>query len=271
LELAKLDSQIALQASMLRYAEKSASRQHRLQLEGLASEQQAQTATESALTQSSKLRELERQRLMADGERLALEGDLKDAPLKSGSDIARLEREVSTVEQDLAAVEARRELVVPAPESGTVTAVQVEPGDRPDLKVPLVSIVPSGSMLESHLFCPSRSIGFLKVGQRVLLRYQAYPYQKFGHHEGVVIGISRSALNPGELPAQLAGLTSLVGTGEPVYRIRVRLMSQTVNAYGAPVPLQPGMQLDADVVIERRRLIEWMLEPLYTLTGSLRR
>ena len=44
--------------------------------------------------------------------------------------------------------------------------------------------------------------------------------------------------------------------------------SQTATAYGAPVPLQPGMQLEADVLIERRRLIEWMLDPLLTLTGK---
>jgi membrane fusion protein len=270
-EQAKLDSEIAIQASQLAYAEKSAIRERGLQREGLASEQQAQAAEEGALDQRAKLRELERTRLTGDRDRLALEGELRDAPLKSASDLARIERDTEAVELQLAEVEARREIVVSAPEAGTVAAIQVEVGERPDLKVPLVSIVPSGSLLESPLFLPSRAIGFLRVGQRVLLRYQAYPYQKFGHQEGVVVGISRSAVNPGELPAQLAGLTSLVGTGEPVYRVRVRLARQTVVAYGATVPLQPGMQLDADVVIERRRLIEWMFEPLFTLTGSLGR
>jgi membrane fusion protein len=79
-------------------------------------------------------------------------------------------------------------------------------------------------------------------------------------------------LSPAELPAQLAGLTSLTGVAagaatEPIYRITVRLASQTVTAYGAQVPLQPGMTLEADVALERRRLFEWVLDPLYAVTG----
>ncbi len=110
-------------------------------------------------------------------------------------------------------------------------------------------------------------------GQRVLLRYQAYPYQKFGHYEGTVTSVSRSAVSPGELPPQLASNTGVTGaaTGgaaEPVYRITVALARQTVTAYGEQVRLQPGMQLEADVALETRRLYEWVLEPLYTITGK---
>jgi membrane fusion protein len=88
-----------------------------------------------------------------------------------------------------------------------------------------------------------------------------------------VASISRSAVSPGELPPQLAGISSLTastsGAGaEPVYRITVKLKRQTVTAYGQPVPLQAGMQLEADVELETRRLYEWVLDPLYTLTGK---
>jgi membrane fusion protein len=51
----------------------------------------------------------------------------------------------------------------------------------------------------------------------------------------------------------------------------VSLESQMITAYGQSLPLQPGMQLEADVVIERRRLIEWILDPLFTLTGKWNR
>jgi membrane fusion protein len=119
------------------------------------------------------------------------------------------------------------------------------------------------------LFSPSRDIGFVRPGQRVLLRYQAFPYQKFGQYEGVVSGVSRSALSPGDLSQQLPGLSSLYGVNEPVYRITVELKTQAATAYGATVPLQPGMQLEASVVMETRTLVEWMLEPLFTLTGTL--
>jgi membrane fusion protein len=67
---------------------------------------------------------------------------------------------------------------------------------------------------------------------------------------------------------QLAGLTSLYGSNEPVYRVTVTLAKQNVIAYGEEMPLQPGMQLEADVLLESRRLVEWMLEPLYSISGK---
>lgn len=267
-ELAQFDSSIALQEERVRLVQKSEARKREIHDTGLISDQELQAALESRLEQETRLRDLRRARIASQRERLVLESDLEDAPLKSRTDVANVDRDIAQVEQDLAAVEARREIVIPAPESGTITSVQAERGGRADPNVPLVSLVPAGSKLVAHLFSPSRSMGFLRPGQRVLLRYDSYPYQKFGRYEGMLAGISRSALNPRELSAQLAGLTSLTGSDEPVYRVTVSLGSQAVTVYGRPVSLQPGMQLEADVLIEKRRLIEWVLNPWFSLTGT---
>jgi membrane fusion protein len=110
---------------------------------------------------------------------------------------------------------------------------------------------------------PSRAVGFIEPGDTVLLRYQAYPYQKFGHQTGRVARISRSALSAAELQS-ISGFNS---NGEPLYRVTVRLARQAVTAYGKPEALRPGMLLEADVLGERRRLIEWIFAPLYSVTG----
>jgi membrane fusion protein len=267
-EQKQLGEEIALQRQRLQLAKNTAARQQQLRQRGFISDQQLQQAEEGQLEQDARLGALERTRLTTERERRTLEGELKDLPLKAHAQIATIERGISAMEQDLAAVEARRQIIVPAPQDGTVTAIQAEQGGSANTAVPLLSIVPLGSKLEAHLFSPSRAIGFVRPGQRVLLRYQAYPYQKFGHYEGTVAHVSRSALSPGELPSQLSGLTALYGASEPVYRVTVALLSQTVTAYGQPVALQPSMQLEADVVIESRKLFEWVLDPLYTLTGK---
>jgi len=80
-----------------------------------------------------------------------------------------------------------------------------------------------------------------------------------------VTRVSRSAVNPGESNA-------LAGSGqatEPYYRVLVALDAQTVMAYGKPESLRPGMALEADILSERRRLYEWLLEPLYSLRGTM--
>ena len=132
---------------------------------------------------------------------------------------------------------------------------------------PLLSLLPGDGTLEAELLVPSRAIGFIEPGDSVLLRFQAYPYQKFGHHQGRVERISRSALNP----AEVGSLVGSAQAGEPLYRVTVKLAGQTVMAYGNAEALKPGMLLEADVLGERRRLIEWIFEPLFSLRGKFSR
>ncbi len=51
--------------------------------------------------------------------------------------------------------------------------------------------------------------------------------------------------------------------------MRVRLDASSVKAYGTEIPLRPGLTLTADVEIDRRSLIRWMLDPLFAFTGKL--
>lgn len=245
------------------------------QAQGYISEMRLQQVQAELIEQRTKLGAAERGYLAAQREIMNVEADRADLPLRFARDDAALGRSIAQLEQERAEAEARREIVVSAPHDGTVTAILAVPGAKADTGAPLLSIVPPAMQLEAHLYGPSRAIGFVRPGQRVLMRYQAYPFQRFGHYEGVVASVSRAALSPGELPPQLAGLFSLTGLAggsgaEPIYRITVTLGSQSVTAYGAQVPLQAGMTLEADVALERRRLYQWMLDPLYAVTGQLR-
>jgi membrane fusion protein len=96
----------------------------------------------------------------------------------------------------------------------------------------------------------------------VLLRFLAYPHQKFGSQAARVVAISKNPLAPAEL-----GFSPTDGSREPVYRIKAALGSQTIQAYGRAEPLQAGMQVEADIQLDRRRLIEWIFEPVLSLAG----
>ena len=60
-----------------------------------------------------------------------------------------------------------------------------------------------------------------------------------------------------------------VALQEPVYRVQVALDQQEIRAYGTTVPLQSGMLLNADIVLEQRSLLSWLLEPILSLKGRL--
>lgn len=181
------------------------------------------------------------------------------------ADKAVFQRDLAALEQEQVETEARGALAVSAPVTGVVATQLVKPGQAVQAGQPLLSLLPGNGTLEAELLVPSRAIGFIEPGDRVLLRYQAYPYQKFGHQQGRVARISRSALNQGELQTLLGSATQ----SEPLYRVTVRLAKQAITAYGKPELLKPGMALEADVLGEKRRLIEWVFEPLYSLKGKV--
>lgn len=248
-------------------AQEAAERLRPLLEKGLVTAIRMDAADANRLDQTLKLRTLERQQTAVERERLTLEAERDALPLKSAEKLANLDRNIASLEQELAMAEARRQIVISAAQAGTITALRAGQGSSVNTTLPLLSIVPIGSELTAQLFLPSKAAGFIRAGQEVRLRYGAFPYQKFGQYAGRVVDVSRSTVSPHELGIQLAGLTTLLRGDEPVYLVTVRLARQTVTAYGEPVALQPGMQVQADVVVETRSLIEWMFDPLYTLTG----
>jgi membrane fusion protein len=263
-----MEEEIALQKTRTDMARQWETRLRDLQKIGFVLEQQVRSAAEDTVEQAARGQTLERNLITLGRERAALEGELKDIPLRIAAQEETVKRGLAVTARDLAETEARRALTIPAPQAGTVTAIHATPGAAVHPETPLLSIVPRGSRLQAHLYAPSRAVGFVRAGQRVLLRYRAYPYQKFGHYRGTIASVSRSVIEPSELPPGFASGGAPGGSGEPLYRIVVDLERQDVTAYGKAVPLQSGMQLDADILLDRRRLYEWVLDPLFTLTGS---
>ncbi|MBD9356306.1 HlyD family secretion protein [Methylomonas albis] len=269
-ELAKLDSQIEGQKSRVQLSTETLSRYEGLLAQDYISREQLQQKQEELLDQRNRLQGQERDRISVNRELTALHYELANLSVKQQKQLAQIEREITSTAQELTESEAKRRLVITAPETGIATAVSAEVGQAVDTSKPLVSVVPNGAILQAHLYAPSKAVGFVKAGDAVLLRYQAYPYQKFGHAEGKVISVSKTAI-PGN---ELAGIGNLSngaagGNNEPLYRVTVDIAAQTINAYGKPQHLQAGMLLEADVLQDTRRLYEWVLEPLYSLTGKL--
>lgn len=265
-EADELTAEIVLQQERLALSEQAVAWQQSLQSRKIGLERELQAAEEGALDQALALQGLERERAALRRSQLELSADLQEVPHLRELQLAQVDRSIAELDQYLAEAEAAREVVIPAPQAGTVTALQAFPGKTVGPDEPLMTLVPVGSKLEARLYGPSRAIGFVRPGQRARLRYEAFPHQKFGLYEGVVRSVSRSTISPTELTDEVARLPGLV-PGEPVYRVTIELETQNVKAYGEAVPLQPGMHLEADIHIETRRVYQWVLDPLYSLTG----
>jgi membrane fusion protein len=265
-EQANLRHQLVGQRARLDLANAAVKRASLLLARGYIATEMMQQKQADLLDQRSRLQALERDKISVARELQAQQSELTSLPLRQHNQLAQIERLLTSTDQEWTENEGKRRLAITAPESGLATAVTAEAGQTVDGTKPLVSIMPGGAVLQAHLYAPSRAIGFIRPADRVLLRYQAFPYQKFGHAEGVVASVSRTAL----AATEIVGMpTASASNGEPLYRITVVLARQTITAYGKPQPLQAGMLVDADILQEKRRLYEWVLEPLYSLTGKL--
>lgn len=270
-ELAQMHAEADLQGQRMKLATNAQLRLESLRLQNFVSDAQLQAKAEEVLSIRAQVQALERQRAMHQREIDKLLAQRREVPLQAQALRGEIERDLAALVQQTAEADAGRRITLRAPQDGIVTAVLVQQGQSVGESSTLASLLPSNALLQAHLFAPSSAIGFIRPEQAVLLRYQAFPYQKFGHQPGRVLQVARSPVPAGALAWGEAGAVSsamaAAAATDPVYRITVTLEQQSVSAYGQAQPLVPGMQLDADIQLDRRRLIEWLFEPLLGLAG----
>jgi membrane fusion protein len=133
--------------------------------------------------------------------------------------------------------------------------------------VPLVTIVPSGSKLQVHLYGPSRSTGLVRKGQRVSLRFEAFPFQRYGLVKGYVSSVSGSAVNPTELPLELSGLVNS-SASDSLYKVVVDIDDANGRNTNKNLELAPGMKVQANVILETRPLYKWIVSPAESVVKS---
>ena len=268
-EVASLALEADLQRQRLTLAEQAQARLESLRADKFVSAAQVQTKAEDVLGLKAQLQALERQRSAQLREVATLQAQMRELPLRAQTQRGEIDRDMALLTQQSAENEARQRLVVRAPQDGVVSGVLAAVGQTVTPGVALASLLPSGAKLQAHLFAPSSAVGFVRPDQRVQLRYQSFPYQKFGQQSGTVVQVSRSPLLAPELAGLALQAIAAVGIAEPMYRITVQLDQQSVAAYGQAQPLAPGMQLEADVMLDRRRLIEWLFEPVLGIVGRV--
>lgn len=253
-----LRAMIDAQTERVGLAEAGAARYAAMRTERFVSAEQVNAKREQLLDQRARLKSLERELIAVRRSHADVAHELAALPMRYRAEHAELERAVASARRERSEAQARRTLVVAAPLDGTATAVQGEIGQVVDGSVPLAAILPD-TALHAELYVPSRAAGFIGVGDRVALRLRAYPHARFGHADGTIASLARTALAARELAGGRLDPAAL-GTG-PFYRVTVTLARQSIVAGDKRATLRAGMLLDAELPRETRRLYQWILDP----------
>lgn len=182
------------------------------------------------------------------------------------TELVEANRQLSDLRQELAKAELyEKASVLTAPVSGTVQQLQVHTiGEVVQAGQQLMIIVPDGMHYEVEGTLLNKDKGFVREGQNVRIKLDAFPYTRYGTLSGQVVDISNDAVS------QHSGMDNPLAGGGPaggspaelVFPIRISLKATTIEADGETVPITSGMMVTAEVKTGNKRVIEYLLDPL---------
>ncbi len=261
-EVVQIETEIKLQGQRVTSAKEQAKRFQQLAKEKFVSDIVARQKQDEATDQEIRVQTLRRQKSTLERDLSTAQLEEPAIALRARSQEEQKTREISVVQQSLAQEDAKRETIIQAPITGVVTNIAIASGQSVTADSPFATILPAGSKLQAEMLVPTRAIGFVTKGKDVVMRYEAFPYERFGQYHGVIADVSQTVWSPGDKIGPLA-------VREAAYRITVKLDKQTVAAMGQEIPLRSGMLVNADILLDKRSLLEWVFEPLLQLRSRL--
>ncbi|WMS86049.1 HlyD family secretion protein [Pleionea litopenaei] len=259
-EIDQLKQQVSTSEERYLLSEKRLRDYQQLNKKGHISNEKLDQQYELLLDHKFSRDEYNRQLLVKKNKKEDLAFQLQQIPMRLAIAQSELDQQLSSIQQQILNIESQRSFTLHAPSDGRVTALQSYTGQSIKRNMPVLAIMPEGASFEAELFVPTRAIGFVQKDQKVVIRYTAFPYQRYGLYQGNIVRVSEVIMRPDELPVP-------VTLDEPVYRVTVSLNQQQVTAYGQSFPLQAGMLLEGDIILENLSLLDWLLDPIYSLQG----
>ncbi|MDB6107857.1 MAG: HlyD family efflux transporter periplasmic adaptor subunit, partial [Gammaproteobacteria bacterium] len=193
--------------------------------------------------------------------KLRLDYEAAANELATAEEKLRLQLNTARVEADAAArirfenIDKDNFLQIVAPVSGVVTDLtSTQPGDKVQANTPLGGIAPSNSRSVVKVEIAENDRAFLREGLPVKLKFNAFPYQRYGAINGTLEYVS-----PATKPASQ--------TKQPVYEARISLERDYYQVAETRYPLRYGMTAAVEIVVRQRRLIDLALDPFRQVGG----
>lgn len=177
-------------------------------------------------------------------------------------EIIKLKNDKIVLEIELIKHKQQKAYQIRAPIPGKITAVMYKQGQYIHTSKALVKILPEKDDLLAEIYIPVNSSGVISAGNKVLIRYDAYPYEHFGTYKAKIQDISQSILTDSEEEKPIT-------IGAPYYKVTAVLDKQFVTIYGKNRKIQDGMTFTAVIKGRKRAIWQWILDPIYRYRGAL--
>lgn len=258
----ELASQISLQEQRAKSAQDILDQWTLASRKGVVTHLQVLQQKDSVLQNQLAVKQLRGQAIELRQQVAELGGKVDAVKASLATSLSEIARSLADISRSMTENAAIHRVVLRSPFDGVVSSLPAHSGESVAAGQAVASIAPADDALVGELWLPGTSMPRLKVGQAVTMRYTAARSGIEGSIHGVVNTIAGSATDAARVKELLG--KDVEGAR---YRITVALAehSPQVDQFG----LRAGMELDADVSVERRRLFEWLLDPLYGRSSGI--
>jgi HlyD family secretion protein len=254
--LRETDASLAEQVAVARDVEQMRSRL----VEGQLGSRLNLLAARSQRLQAEQQREQTRARALEvhhalQGRRAERQGFVDDWRRQVLEETVRIRGELARVEEALGKATRLAELtVITAPQDGIVLEVARRSGGSVLREAePLITLVPAGAPLIAEVALRSADIGHLAAGLPVVVKVDAFPFQRHGMLQGRLRAVAQDSMAPqGEGP----------GGGGALHRAQVVLEPTRLHGLPPGTGPIPGMTASAEIMVGSRSVLSYLLLPL---------
>jgi len=199
----------------------------------------------------------------------ALESELLTKGIEYDNQISQYQYQRSDLKRQLAEVNASGSLFITAPSDGKIESMSVTEGQMVAQGDSLAQLMPASSTrYYLMLWIPDTSVPYLHPGDGINLRYEAFPFEKYGQFPGRILSISNVSASFQEM-GKYNSIPRTDGVIAPYYKVIVALEQGRFSYQGKPLTLASGMKAQATLFLEMRPIWQWMLSPYYDLKKSI--
>ncbi|EKN4715519.1 HlyD family secretion protein [Yersinia enterocolitica] len=198
-----------------------------------------------------------------------LESQIQIQSAEFDNRIHQMELQRSALKNELINTDAGGEIIVRALSNGKIDSLSVTVGQMVNVGDSLLQIIPE---LISHsslvIWVPNDAIPYVTSGDKVNIRYEAFPVEKFGQFAGIVEVISKTPASPQEMMTYQGAPKNTQAASIPYYKVIVRPEQQAIFYDEKRLSLESGMKAQSTLFLEKRHIYEWMLSPFYDMKHS---
>ncbi|EMO8006316.1 HlyD family secretion protein [Salmonella enterica] len=199
----------------------------------------------------------------------SLESQIQTQAADFDNRIYQMELQRYELQKELVDTDVGGEIIIRALSDGKVDSLSVTVGQMVNAGDSLLQVIPEN--IENYyliIWVPNDAVPYISAGDKVNIRYEAFPAEKFGQFSATVKTISRTPASTQEMLTYKGAPQNTLGISVPWYKVIVKPEKQIISYDGKSLPLENGMKAESTLFLEKRRIYQWMLSPFYDMKHS---